>query len=74
MDHKTFTLLAGVIFAIVALLPSVANLHGLASCDRRLDSSDVGKLDCSSRSGLLELLRIKFHTASVIRSDRLFDR
>src|SRR5260370_33491968 len=50
-------------FCDCSLAPSVANLHGLASRDRRLDSANVGKLDCSRRSGWLELLRIKPHAA-----------
>src|SRR6266702_8015324 len=53
-------------FCDCGLAPSVANLHGLASCDRRLDSANVGKLDCSRRSGWLELLRIKPHAASAM--------
>ena len=54
-------------FCRSSVAPPVASLHGVASYDRRLDSADVGKLDCFRRSGRLELLRIKTpHAASLI--------
>lgn len=46
-------------FCCSSVAPPVASLHGVASYDRRLDSADVGKLDCFRRCGRLELLRIK---------------
>jgi len=54
-------------FCCSSVAPPVASLHGVASYDRRLDSADVGQLDCFRRSGRLELLRIKTpHAASLI--------
>jgi len=59
-------------FCCSSVAPPVASLHGVASYDRRLDSADVGKLDCFRRSGRLELLRIKTsHAASLIVTDCL---
>ena len=54
-------------FCCSSVAPPVTSLHGVASYDRRLDSADVGKLDCFRRSGRLELLRIKTpHAASLM--------
>jgi len=46
-------------FCCGGLAAPVATLHGMAGYHRRLDSADVGKLDCFRRSGRLELLRTK---------------
>ena len=65
MDQKTFTLIAGVIFAVVALLHL---LRVYMAWPVIIGGWTVpGKLDCFRRSGRLELLRIKTpHAASLI--------
>jgi hypothetical protein len=59
MSQKTFTIIASVIFAVVALLPFVAYFLWLAGRNRRLDGTNVVKLDRSRRRRRLELLRNK---------------
>jgi hypothetical protein len=45
MDAKTFSLVAGVIFAVVALFSPGADFHGVDRHHRGLVDTDVGELD-----------------------------
>ena len=51
MDRKMFSLVAGVIFAVVAVFHLVRIYNGLASHDRGLVGTDVGELDRPRRRG-----------------------
>jgi hypothetical protein len=59
MTQKTFTIIASVIFGVVALLYVLRIFFGLAGRNRRLDGTDVVKLDRSRRRRRLGLLRNK---------------
>jgi hypothetical protein len=45
MDAKTFSLVAGVIFAVAALFHLARDFHGVDRHHRRLVDTDVGELD-----------------------------
>jgi hypothetical protein len=58
MSQKNFSIITSVVFGIVALL-HVLRILGVANRSRRLDGTDVVKLDRSRRRRRLELLRNK---------------
>ena len=66
MDQKTFSVVTGAIFAIVALVHLLRILTGLARRNRRLDSADVGELDWSRSRRTPELFGIAPRYASLV--------